>query len=306
MKVLILFIGIFLMFTQSVFSAEVDVNPHEGYAYLFKAIDEALKNTVKEYFDVFTKIVTKFLNSFMILYLIIMGGKTLALGQKLFSNVVSKAILFVFLSSLLSYGNFSKYVFDIAESLYINMPTLVTVGANNMSNIFDNLITQIFKLQVAIWDEAFKGWLMTADIIYAFLAIICLFILGVVVLIMALIIEVRFYLVMSLSSIWILCFFFQFSRSWGIGAIKSIVGSILTMTLLCAFLSMYSEVIMNTFTGEQTFNPAGYLLTCGFSLVGIFLISQVGSIAQELVGTAISTGTGIGKMVEKAISKGIM
>ncbi len=216
-------------------------------------------------------------------YIIIMGARSLLNGSPFLSETTQKMFLFLVIASLLNFKWFDFYILKNLENLFNNLPSLFSSGGGDA---ISNIVNQTSDLSSIMWTAYSSiSWTSFIMTIGAIIGILALSLLTLIVLINVLILTVEFYVVLSLSSIWLLLFFFKFTRSLAMGAVQVVYCSIIKITLLSVFLSMFGGIIKEAlvFNDENEFF-ASCMGVVVLSFVAIILLKIVNEIANRIAG----------------------
>jgi hypothetical protein len=265
---------------------------------IYNKLIDLTKKTIANNMRAVVKTSMALLTSMASLYIVVMGARSFITGSPFLTLFVEKMFLFIVLSALLQFDWYDKYILKNLENLFSNLPVLFNNGSGS---VVENIIAQTSMISDKIWVKLAKlGWgLRIIATIVGFGAMFLLVSLTMVVLVNVLLISVEFYFVLSLSSIFILLFFFKFTRSLSLGAINVIFSAIVKITFLSFFLNIYGDLIAQSLTFQE---DGDFFSAC----MGIILVASVGIILIKVVNDiANRVSGGMGGLIGKNIMQSI-
>lgn len=263
-------------------------------ASIYNQLINAAKNNIVKIMNKLQKPVSALLASFMTFWLIIMATRSIITGNSIRDALLSKLGLFIGLSIFLQFNYFSTYIVANAENLFDNLPTYITTlggGSNNLlQNILSSSETTIKTIGNILIDASFSfGYILS--LIGGILALISIIVVTIKVICTSLVATIKFYLVLSLSSIWILLFFFKATRTMAMQAINIIIECICQMCLLVAVLGLSSNIFIKLLDDLSKASPTNIL----GAFIGIMIVSAVDILlideANKLAGKIASSGS---------------
>ncbi|UQY79977.1 TrbL/VirB6 family protein [Candidatus Hepatincola sp. Av] len=295
------FLIIFLLMCVSchnVYASDVggttDLNWATSLGNMYQDIIDVIKGQIKENFEVVSKDAVSLLGSLAVLWIVVLSGRNFIQGRTIINDFSIKMSCFVGLTALLQFNIYEKYIVENLEILFNDLPTMFSSIDGN--NVIEKVLTQagdIVDKILAYLNSS--SWLnILGDLIICAITIISVIAFTLVVVLNVLSNTVKFYLILSLGSVFILLSFFDFTRKFTVGAFSLVASSIFNMLLLTVFLKIYSEVIlnqMNLVTKEDVITKAFILIA--FNVASIFFINTLSEISTMVVGTAISSGKGV-------------
>ncbi|MDR2007417.1 MAG: type IV secretion system protein [Alphaproteobacteria bacterium] len=262
-----------------------------GLVEIYNQLIKKTKDTIQTNMDKLTRPATKLLSTMAVVYLLVSVGRSLLVGEYLLKDSVIKVGLMLILTGLLNFKYYNMYVIQNLEVVFNGIPSLLS--SNGGGSAIENVINQTSIIAEQIWTVVSGlGWMDGKIIGYAMgiLAIFALALLTGVVVINVLFATIKFYLVLSLSSIFILLFFFKFTRSFAMGAVQVVMGAIINLILLSMFLNLFGGVV----AGLLRFDGVDFFASCMsivlISCVGVYLVGVVNEIAQIITAQTIRTG----------------
>lgn len=263
-------------------------------ASIYNQLINAAKNNIVKVMNKLKKPVSVLLASFMTFWLIIMATRSIITGNSIRDALLSKLGLFIGLSIFLQFNYFSTYIVANAENLFDNLPTYITTlggGSNNLlQNILSSSETTIKTIGNILIDASFSfGYILS--LIGGILALVSIIVVTIKVICTSLVATIKFYLVLSLSSIWILLFFFKATRTMAMQAINIIIECICQMCLLVAVLGLSSNIFIKLLDDLSKASPTNIL----GAFIGIMIVSAVDILlideANKLAGKIASSGS---------------
>lgn len=283
-------------------SDKIDLPRNSGFfdslVNIYNQLIDVTKDTISQNMSKVVKVASKILMTMATFWIIITSIRNVVSGGQILTDFFNKMALMVILLALLQYKYYDHFVVHNLEILFNNLPTLFTSGDGN--NVITNTINQTSKIANDIWDIAEnKTWISSMfAYIMGGIAVFSLCILTGVVIINVLFATVKFYIVLSMSSILIICYFFQFTRNFTIGGVKVVLGAIINITLLSIFLSLFGKIIQHSLHFDKQSSFFGSCVSVIIlSFVGYKLVDVIKEIAITMTAEMIAGGGKTGSLI---------
>lgn len=274
---------------------------------LYDNLIDVVKTTMKAKVKDLEKGAIDLLTAMAVAYLVFRIAKSYIKDEPFRSDVFEKIVLFVVLATFLQFKYFEEYTLEPLELLFNNLPSIFSSSSSSYSSSISNVLSQSGELVSGIWatleyNNIFsvgKILIMAIPVVLATISVISL---TLVIILNVLLATLKFYLVLTLSSLFILLSFFKFTRQYMLGAVQVVAGAILNITLLSVFLNMYGEIftsLVNIHGNSAEQGTMGLMTVVILSSVGIFIVGTISEVAQAITGSGL-TSAGSGAFTSKA------